>query len=96
MLTLAQPPSSDPAIPGQQSVFVLNPNARQRSGGDDGHRQAARGAHEMQNVDYNEGTYIIPIFVPSIDGHGTHVQGIHGSKTGQSLGNYDFKNMWIL
>jgi hypothetical protein len=43
----------------------------------------------------NEGTYIIPIFVPSIDSHGTHDQGIHGSKTGQSLGNYDFKNMWI-
>ncbi len=50
-------------------------------------------AHEMQNIDYNEGTYIIPIFVPCIDGHGAHVQGIHGSKTGQSLGNYDFKNM---
>jgi hypothetical protein len=43
----------------------------------------------------NEGTYIIPIFAPSIDSHGTHDQGIHGSKTGQSLGNYDFKNMWI-
>ena len=50
---------------------------------------------EMQRIDYERGTYIIPMFAPIIDGHAPQVKGIHTSRTGQSLGNYDFKNMWL-
>jgi peptide/nickel transport system substrate-binding protein len=52
-------------------------------------------ATEMQQIDYDSGTYIIPQFVPVIDGHATNLNGVHSSRTGQSLGNYDFKNMWL-
>jgi peptide/nickel transport system substrate-binding protein len=52
-------------------------------------------AQDMQQIDYNEGSYIIPYFPPVIDGLGPHVQGSHGSRTGQSLGNYDFASMWL-
>ena len=52
-------------------------------------------ATEMQKIDYESGTYIIPMFVPIIDGYGTNVKGVHTSRCGQSLGNYDFKNMWF-
>lgn len=51
-------------------------------------------ATEMQHIDYTQGAYIIPMFAPIIDGVSTKLAGVHGSKTGQSLGNYDFKHMW--
>jgi len=52
-------------------------------------------AHEMQQIEYNEGGYIIPFFPPVIDGFGTNVGGLVPSKSGLSLGAYDFKNVWL-
>jgi peptide/nickel transport system substrate-binding protein len=52
-------------------------------------------AQEMQSIEYDTGGYIIPYFYPVIDGYGSHVMGTHPAKTGQSLGNYDFKRMWL-
>jgi peptide/nickel transport system substrate-binding protein len=52
-------------------------------------------AHEMQQIEYNEGGYIIPFFPPVIDGYGTNVGGLVPSKSGLSLGAYDFKNVWL-
>ncbi len=52
-------------------------------------------AHEMQQIEYNEGGYIIPFFPPVIDGFGTNVGGLVPSKSGLSLGAYDFKKVWL-
>jgi peptide/nickel transport system substrate-binding protein len=52
-------------------------------------------AHEMQQIEYNEGGYIIPFFPPVIDGFGANVGGLVPSKSGLSLGAYDFKNVWL-
>ena len=52
-------------------------------------------AHEMQQIEYNEGGYIIPFFPPVIDGFGTNVGGLVPSKIGLSLNAYDFKGVWL-
>jgi len=52
-------------------------------------------AHEMQQIEYDEGGYIIPFFPPVIDGYGANVGGLVPSKIGLSLNAYDFKNVWI-
>jgi peptide/nickel transport system substrate-binding protein len=52
-------------------------------------------AHEMQQIEYDEGGYIIPFFPPVIDGYAPHVGGLVPSKIGLSLNAYDFKNVWL-
>lgn len=52
-------------------------------------------AHEMQMIDYNEGGYIIPFFIPVIDGYRSNVGGVKGGKSGQSFNDWDFKSMWL-
>jgi peptide/nickel transport system substrate-binding protein len=52
-------------------------------------------AHEMQQIEYNEGGYIIPFFPPVIDGYGSNVGGLLPSKIGLSLNAYDFKGVWL-
>lgn len=51
--------------------------------------------HEMQQIDYDEGGYIIPYFPPVIDGYAASVHGLVPSKVGVSLGNFDFSRVWI-
>src|ERR1700722_16826506 len=63
------------------------------SPGGDGMRREI--PHYMQAIEYDTGGYIIPYFYPVIDGYASHVMGTHPAKTGQSLGNYDFKRMWL-
>jgi peptide/nickel transport system substrate-binding protein len=50
--------------------------------------------HEMQMIDYNQGSYIIPFFIPIIDAHRPNVGGAIAGIAGQSFNNYDFKHMW--
>ncbi len=52
-------------------------------------------AHEMQLIDYNTGGYIIPFFIPVIDGYDPSVHGLVASRSGISFNNYDFKSMWL-
>jgi peptide/nickel transport system substrate-binding protein len=52
-------------------------------------------AHEMQQIEYDEGGYIIPFFPPVIDGYGTNVGGIVPSRIGLSLNAYNFKGVWL-
>jgi peptide/nickel transport system substrate-binding protein len=52
-------------------------------------------AHQMQEVDHEEGGLIIPYFLPIIDGVASNVKGTQTSKTGFSFGNYDFTAMWL-
>jgi peptide/nickel transport system substrate-binding protein len=60
---------------------------------DDGLR--AEIAHQMQQIEYDEGGYIIPFFPPVIDGYSPRVGGLVPSKIGLSLNAYDFKNVWL-
>jgi peptide/nickel transport system substrate-binding protein len=52
-------------------------------------------AHEMQMIDYKEGGYIIPFFLPVIDAHAPNVNGVVAAKSGLSFNNYDFKRVWL-
>jgi peptide/nickel transport system substrate-binding protein len=52
-------------------------------------------AHEMQDIEYNEGGYIIPFFPGVIDGYGPDVHGLVPSKGGLSLNGYNFTNVWM-
>jgi len=51
--------------------------------------------HEMQQIDYSDGGYIIPLFPPVIDGVGANVHGVHPTRTGAPLNNYDWRTVWI-
>ena len=51
--------------------------------------------HEMQEIDYNTGGYIIPYFVPIIDGFSPKVHGLQPSKVGIPLSNFGFGQMWM-
>lgn len=51
--------------------------------------------HELQMIDYNQGSYIIPFFIPIIDAYRTKVGGTVVGIAGQSFNNYDFKHMWL-
>ncbi len=52
-------------------------------------------AHEMQQIDHTIGGYIIPYFPPTIDGYAKSVKGVVPTKSGLSLGSYNFKAMWL-
>jgi len=51
--------------------------------------------HQMQEIDYNQGGYIIPLFPPVIDGIAANVHGVSPTKTGVPLNNYDWRQVWI-
>lgn len=51
--------------------------------------------HQMQQYDYDEGGYIVPLFPPVIDGVAANVVGVEPTKTGAPLNNYDWRQVWI-
>jgi peptide/nickel transport system substrate-binding protein len=51
--------------------------------------------HEMMLIDYDEGGYIIPYFLPAIDGYGPTLGGAVEDHTGIPFANGDFKNFWL-
>lgn len=51
--------------------------------------------HELQEIDYEEGAYIIPNFPPIIDGYAPNINGLIPSKNGISFNNYDLKSAWL-
>ncbi len=51
--------------------------------------------HEMMMIDYDQGGYIIPYFVPTIDAHIPSLQGVETSRTGAALRNFEFKYFWF-
>ncbi len=51
--------------------------------------------HEMMEIDYDEGGYIIPYFPPVIDGFSSKVHGLVASKTGLSLNSFNFSEIWM-
>jgi peptide/nickel transport system substrate-binding protein len=52
-------------------------------------------AHELQQIDYTSGGYIIPYFPPTIDGVSKNLNGVNPGRVGLSFGNYSFKDMWL-
>jgi peptide/nickel transport system substrate-binding protein len=51
--------------------------------------------HQMQQIDYTDGGYIIPVFPPVIDGVSSKVHGVEPTKTGAPLNNYDWRQVWV-
>jgi len=51
--------------------------------------------HQMQQIDYDDGGYIIPLFPPVIDGVSSQVHGVEPTKTGAPLNNYNWRQVWI-
>jgi peptide/nickel transport system substrate-binding protein len=51
--------------------------------------------HEMQTIDYNTSGYIIPAFLPVIDGLSPKVHGDGPSKSGTSFSNWDLRRFWV-
>lgn len=49
---------------------------------------------EMQQIDYDQGGYIIPFFPPIIDGYATTVNGLRPYQGGLPLGNFHFQDLW--
>jgi predicted dehydrogenase len=45
----------------------------------------------MQQIDYDQGGYIIPVFPPVIDGVASTVHGVEPTKTGAPLNNYNWR-----
>jgi peptide/nickel transport system substrate-binding protein len=51
--------------------------------------------HEMQQIDYNSGTLLIPYFAPMFDGVGKGVGGVVPNRIGIPLDNYNSGGFWI-
>ena len=51
--------------------------------------------HQMQQIDYDQGGYIIPVFPPVIDGVAAKVHGVEPTKTGAPLNNYNWRQVWV-
>lgn len=51
--------------------------------------------HEMMRIDYEEGGFIIPYFIPVIDGYSPTLGGVTQSRTGLPFGNYAFFKTWL-
>jgi peptide/nickel transport system substrate-binding protein len=51
--------------------------------------------HDMQQIDYDRGSMIIPYFMPVFDAHRSAVQGAVPDRSGSSFNGFDFKQMWL-
>jgi peptide/nickel transport system substrate-binding protein len=51
--------------------------------------------HEMQLLDFNQGAYIIPTFMDSLDAYSDKLRGYSTAKVGESLSNWGFRHFWF-
>ncbi len=51
--------------------------------------------HEMQMIDFNEGGYIIPAFIDSLDAYSTKITGYSAARVGQPLSDFNFEQFSI-
>ncbi|MST33026.1 peptide ABC transporter substrate-binding protein [Acidimicrobiaceae bacterium USS-CC1] len=51
--------------------------------------------HEMQQIDFTQGGYIIPCFVDSLDAYSSKLAGYETGKVGEPLGNFNFEDFWF-
>ena len=47
--------------------------------------------HEMQLIDFNEGGYIIPAYIDSLDAYSTRITGYSAARVGQPLSDFNFE-----
>jgi peptide/nickel transport system substrate-binding protein len=52
--------------------------------------------YEMQVIDFNQGGYIIPCFVDSLDAYSTNLTGYVKGEVGEPLGNFNFEDYSFL
>jgi len=50
---------------------------------------------EMQQFDFNEGPYIIPTFMDTLDAYSDKLRGYTTAKVGESLSHWDFEHFWF-
>ncbi|KUI29309.1 hypothetical protein AU194_20785 [Mycobacterium sp. GA-2829] len=51
--------------------------------------------HQMQQIDYDRGGNVIPVFYPIIDATSSQVGGLAKDVSGWPLGNWNFKELWV-
>jgi peptide/nickel transport system substrate-binding protein len=49
--------------------------------------------YEMQKMDFDQGTYIIPAFIDSLDAYSDKITGFSAAKVGEPLSNFDTEHM---
>ncbi len=52
--------------------------------------------YEMQTIDFNQGGYIIPCFVDSLDAYSKNLTGYVTGKVGEPMGNFNFEDYSFL
>ena len=52
--------------------------------------------HEMMLYDFNEGGYIIPAYIDSLDAYSTKITGYTAAAAGQPLSNFDFEKWFFV
>jgi hypothetical protein len=50
----------------------------------------------MQVYDFNEGGYIIPAYIDSLDAYSTKIAGYTAAAAGQPLSNFDFEKWFFI
>lgn len=48
--------------------------------------------HEMQQIDFEQGGYIIPAFIDALDAYSTKITGYAAARVGQPLSDFDFEH----
>ncbi len=51
---------------------------------------------EMQQIDFNQGGYIVPCFMDSIDAYSSKLTGYTNGKVGEAMGNFNFEDYYFL
>jgi peptide/nickel transport system substrate-binding protein len=52
--------------------------------------------YELQQFDFTQGGYIIPVYVDSLDAYSEKISGYAEAKIGQPLANFDFEHFWFV
>lgn len=77
---------------GEHEEWLGHLEEAQRTTDEDERNELIRKAQE---IEYEEGGYIIWGFVNLLDAHGTHVHGLEPAVSGHPLGSYAFHTMWL-
>jgi peptide/nickel transport system substrate-binding protein len=51
---------------------------------------------EMQQIDFQQGAYIIPTFMDTLDAYTDKIAGYSTAKVGESLAGWDFEHFWFV
>jgi len=52
--------------------------------------------NEMQQIDFQQGAYIIPTFMDTLDAYTDKIAGYSSDKVGESLSGWDFEHFWLV